>query len=741
MVSRLVLAGVSGATLVAAVQPLHAEPNLVSDSRGPVVSILQPQYNDLLKGSVPVLIGVETRKFTPSTIEMYVDGRPETPGPISLTSLPSSNFTWNTTKHPDGPHKLTVVVTDTQGFRGSSEVTIYINNNRERDLTPPALKWMSSKNGDTWRGIVNIELKVVDNFGVKYLFVFLNPASEPMKKPAKFSWIVNRPPYSIKFDSRKAPDGLYALRATAYDSLENEGHAPTLQVQIGNNAINPTYNAPSLVKDVPAPVEESPLPAPDSNATNPSNGDVIALSDTESDAKTASSTQAALPPRSAGLDRLASAETGRRNPVATSPSLSSTREGSRSNSVVSAPARQGSERSTSRQAVAIPPLAMLGQNALRPSLPASTSRGTAKPSARIAATPKVKVTSPTTSTAKTPTLPSVELGQRSAVEAAIPQTPQRVALTPAMAKAVVAAVSSATTAAGSRIAESQSSTAKSSAPVGARFALPPVRLRPTPGAKANGKVARGIAPLNPASLQSASGTTDLSSITSSTQGSVSAPYIPNPNLNAGAQNSSQRATLPAIAALPALSTLKSIERAAITVAPSDGSIVSNDVPSMHVVQRNETLAAVANRYKLPIQVVAEHNKLRAEAQLTKGQKVLLPRPLLVTYQGKPVTGDVASLMVGSTGVTAFRFMFEKQGGTMIWDEKNQAVIARNDTHEVMLKVGSKTATVNRKEVMMDLAAFLLSGRTMVPIRFFEKALQAKVEWEPSSGRLFVAMAN
>jgi hypothetical protein len=43
--------------------------------------------------------------------------------------------------------------------------------------------------------------------------------------------------------------------------------------------------------------------------------------------------------------------------------------------------------------------------------------------------------------------------------------------------------------------------------------------------------------------------------------------------------------------------------------------------------------------------------------------------------------------------------------------------------------------------MMDLAAFLLSGRTMVPIRLFEKALHAQVDWEPSTGRIYVAMTN
>jgi hypothetical protein len=68
-------------------------------------------------------------------------------------------------------------------------------------------------------------------------------------------------------------------------------------------------------------------------------------------------------------------------------------------------------------------------------------------------------------------------------------------------------------------------------------------------------------------------------------------------------------------------------------------------------------------------------------------------------------------------------------------------VAKDAQHEIVLTVGSKTATVNRKEEMMEMAAFLLSGRTMVPVRFFEKSMAARVEWEPATGRLLVSVAN
>lgn len=58
-----------------------------------------------------------------------------------------------------------------------------------------------------------------------------------------------------------------------------------------------------------------------------------------------------------------------------------------------------------------------------------------------------------------------------------------------------------------------------------------------------------------------------------------------------------------------------------------------------------------------------------------------------------------------------------------------------------LTIGSNTAKVGDKDVMMELAAFLFEGRTMIPVRFFEEGLNAQVEWDPQTGRLVVAMAG
>jgi hypothetical protein len=202
-----------------------------------------------------------------------------------------------------------------------------------------------------------------------------------------------------------------------------------------------------------------------------------------------------------------------------------------------------------------------------------------------------------------------------------------------------------------------------------------------------------------------------------------------------------RTSLPRLAAIDIKPAHRSGVMGSITVALAPPSTMPSSLPGAYTAGPHDTVNSVANRFGLPVSIVAAANKVSPTAHFTRGAKVRLPQQLTVSYAGKPVAGDVAPVLVGSTSMTPFRFLFEQQGGKVAWDQKNQRVTATNGSHEVTLTVGSPKAVVNQKDVMMDLAAFLLSGRTMVPVRFFEKALHAQVEWEPTTGRIFVAMAN
>ncbi|MEW5762039.1 MAG: copper amine oxidase N-terminal domain-containing protein [Bacillota bacterium] len=85
--------------------------------------------------------------------------------------------------------------------------------------------------------------------------------------------------------------------------------------------------------------------------------------------------------------------------------------------------------------------------------------------------------------------------------------------------------------------------------------------------------------------------------------------------------------------------------------------------------------------------------------------------------------------VGRTYVP-LRFVSQALGCKVDWDDAtDSAVILRNGT-TVVVPVGSKQILINGAPQAIDAPAFLLNGRTMVPLRFVSEALNAKVEWKP-----------
>lgn len=110
---------------------------------------------------------------------------------------------------------------------------------------------------------------------------------------------------------------------------------------------------------------------------------------------------------------------------------------------------------------------------------------------------------------------------------------------------------------------------------------------------------------------------------------------------------------------------------AITVSPLEVK-TSDAIPAFHVAARATDLRAVAARYGLPVEVVAACNEWNSAKKLVAGEKVKLPTQLKVSYQGVPVESDAPSMLVGGTGVTAFRFLFEKQGENCSGIRKNSA---------------------------------------------------------------------
>jgi LysM repeat protein len=761
-------------------------------SYGPIVAIVSPEYSDVLKDETKIVIAVQPRRYPVQGVELLVDGKA-----VTKVLDPGTRFSWKTWLFVDGPHTLGVRVTDTQGFIGQAETMVYINNARKTDDSPPILRWLGVQNRQNLSGVANIRVEAGDNFGVKYVFLTVNSAITPDVKPAIASWIINRPPYEVALDTTRFKDGMYVLDALAFDAADNERNAPRLTVGFFNN----TPDSPATPDtDPPAESPAAPPKSGDSVAPNTRGRSLIVPPRVAAPAQVAAPPQSTVTTTATGWIATTPAPTHVAASPARSERIITTSNAKISRPPLpphatleiksATPAPTTKVMATTVPAVTVPPAMPPTVTVPPATVPAVTAPLAtvpfAAPSVRIARTqsdkatqapgvtvagtdnsastsaisikslnnqrlvvaPEVRWTTPgefrqsakaggnaaTTFSShrsappvlSTPSLPASGITplttEARALQLTVPRPAAPQIKTPANS-GVQLSQSKLAIGPNTRIAAIEPNRTREPLSVTAVIAALPTAAMPqtTPAAM----------PIKRATVEAAR-TTSVAQ-TQEARLTFSAPLSTTRAATAGSTPSLP--TAPRLASSPNLSqpSAPASANAAIVVSPT------TEAPIVHIAQNNETLAAIARRYKMPVSAIAAANDLKSSAKIAKGTKVLLPQALLISYQGQAVTGDVAPLLIGSTSIAPFRFLFEKQGGTMSWDGTTQRVTARNANYEVNLEIGSDKAMVNQKEVMMDMAAFLLSGRTMVPVRFFEKALQAKVEWEPSTGRIFVAM--
>lgn len=100
--------------------------------------------------------------------------------------------------------------------------------------------------------------------------------------------------------------------------------------------------------------------------------------------------------------------------------------------------------------------------------------------------------------------------------------------------------------------------------------------------------------------------------------------------------------------------------------------------------------------------------------------------------GDTVTNDVAPLIINNRVMLPARFIVESLGGHIEWiAQQNQVVITKGST-TIVLTIGANTAWVNGESVQLDAPAFILEGRTYLPIRFITENLGAEVIWQSES---------
>ena len=104
------------------------------------------------------------------------------------------------------------------------------------------------------------------------------------------------------------------------------------------------------------------------------------------------------------------------------------------------------------------------------------------------------------------------------------------------------------------------------------------------------------------------------------------------------------------------------------------------------------------------------------------------------------TMDVAPYIKDGRTYLPVRFVADALGVTednIIWDPVNATVTIFKGDRIAQMTIGSKILLVNGVQLTMDAAPEIVSGRTMLPVRWMAQALGATIEWDPETQQVTV----
>jgi len=120
--------------------------------------------------------------------------------------------------------------------------------------------------------------------------------------------------------------------------------------------------------------------------------------------------------------------------------------------------------------------------------------------------------------------------------------------------------------------------------------------------------------------------------------------------------------------------------------------------------------------------------LRMVPVIVNGQKVKFP-------DTEPYINTDGRTMV------PVRFVSEKLGANVAWEADTKTAVITYGSKTIRMPIGSRTVTVDGKQVELDTAAEFTDGRTMVPLRFVSEVMESKVEWDDGAHSVKVTDAS
>ena len=79
-----------------------------------------------------------------------------------------------------------------------------------------------------------------------------------------------------------------------------------------------------------------------------------------------------------------------------------------------------------------------------------------------------------------------------------------------------------------------------------------------------------------------------------------------------------------------------------------------------------------------------------------------------------------------------RFVGEAFGAGFTYDPVFKIIDINFGSDKIKMQIGKDVAFVNGKEIKLDVAPYIVNGRTLVPIRFISETFGAEVIWDSTT---------
>ncbi|MBD0384796.1 copper amine oxidase N-terminal domain-containing protein [Paenibacillus sp. WST5] len=115
------------------------------------------------------------------------------------------------------------------------------------------------------------------------------------------------------------------------------------------------------------------------------------------------------------------------------------------------------------------------------------------------------------------------------------------------------------------------------------------------------------------------------------------------------------------------------------------------------------------------------------------------RAVAVELDGSKLAAD--AYMVDGRTMVPLRAIFERLNATVEWDDVNKAISATKDTKVIWLAIGNTEAKIGGNPVTLDVPPMLIHGQSFVPLRFVSEALGAQVTFDGESSTAKVSTGS